>query len=115
MMKMTEEELNTQLYVRMFEEQERFRDELLGMSPQDILDNAYKYVMREDLLLALEYNDLSEKQCRALLKTETPLADLFERWSKYEGSHMKEVWDVIQSHADEAIRKDFLRSRREER
>ena len=35
--------------------------------------------MREDLLLSLEYNDLSEKQCRALLKSKTPLADLFEK------------------------------------
>ena len=114
-MKMTEEELNTLLYERMFEEQERFRDELLGMSPQDILDNAYKYVMREDLLLSLEYHDLSEKQCRALLKSETPLADLFERWENHEGSHMEEVWDVIQCHANEIMREDFLRSRRGER
>ena len=112
---MTEEELNTQLYERMFEEQERFRDELLGMSPQDILDNAYKYVMREDLLLSLEYHDLSEKQCRALLKSETPLADLFERWENHEGGHMEEVWDVIQCHVNEIIREDFLRSRRKER
>ena len=112
---MTEEELNTQLYERMFEEQERFHDELLGMSPQDILDNAYKYVMREDLLLSLEYNDLSEKQCRALLKSETPLADLFERWENHEGSHMEEVWGVIESYANEIIREDFLRSRHEER
>ena len=114
-MKMTEEELNTLLYERMFEEQERFRDELLGMSPQDILDNAYKYVMREDLLLSLEYNDLSEKQCRAILKSETPLADLFERWENHEGGHMEEVWDVIQRHANEIMREDFLRSRRGER
>ena len=112
---MTEEELNTLLYERMFEEQERFRDELLGMSPQDILDNAYKYVMREDLLLSLEYHDLSEKQCKALLKSDTPLADLFERWENHEGSHMEEVWDVIKSYANEIIREDFLRSRREER
>lgn len=112
---MTEEELNALLYERMFEEQERFRDELLGMSPQDILDNAYKYVMREDLLFSLEYNDLSEKQCRALLKSETPLADLFERWENHEGGHMEEVWDVIQYHANEIMREDFLRSRREER
>ena len=112
---MTEEELNTQLYERMFEEQERFRSELLGKSPQEVLDSAYAYVMREDLLLSLEYNDLSEKQYRALLKSETPLADLFERWENHEGGHMEEVWDVIESYANEIIREDFLRSRREER
>lgn len=114
-MNVTVEELNTQLYERMFEEQGRFHDELLGMSPQDILDNAYKYVMREDLLLSLEYHDLSKNQCRALLKAETPLADLYERWENYECSHMEEVWDLIQCHANEILREDFLRSRCEER
>ena len=71
---MTVEELHTELYERMFEEQEQFRSELLGKSPQEVLDHAYEYVMREDLLLSLEYNDLSEKQCRALLKSKTPLS-----------------------------------------
>ncbi len=36
---MTEqEELNTQLYDKMFAEQERYRDELLGMPTAEILD-----------------------------------------------------------------------------
>ena len=41
---MTVEELNTELYERMFEEQERFRSELLGKSPQEVLDHAYEDV-----------------------------------------------------------------------
>ena len=40
---MTVEELNTELYERMFEEQEQFRSELLGKSPQKVLDHAYDY------------------------------------------------------------------------
>ena len=112
---MTVEGLNTELYERMFKEQEQFRSELLGKSPQEVLDHAYEYVMREDLLLSLEYNNLSEKQCRALLKSKTPLADLFEKWEKHEGGHMSEVWDVVESHANEIIREDFLRSRKDAR
>ncbi len=65
-MKMNAEELNTQLYERMFEEQQRFHDELLVMNPQDIQKNAYKYVMREDLLISLEYHDLSENSAGRL-------------------------------------------------
>lgn len=112
---MTVEELNTILYKRMFEEQEHFRLELLGKNPQEVLDLAYEYVMREDLLLSLEYNDLSEKQCQALLKSRTPLADLFEQWEKHKNGHMSEVWDVVESHANEIIREDFLRSRKDAR
>jgi len=114
-MKMTNEELNTCLYEKMFAEQEQFREKLLGMEPQAVLDRAYEYVIREDLLLSMEYNDLSDKQCKALLKSEKPLADLFEKWENHEGGHMEEIRDVIESHANELIRADFLRSRRDER
>lgn len=112
---MTVEDLNTQLYQKMFVEQEQFHNELLGMSPQDILDNAYKYVIREDLLISMEFNDLTEKQCKALLMSETPLADLFTSWDNHEDNHMDEVWDVIQCHADEIIRDDSRQIRKNAR
>ena len=69
---MTVEELNTELYERMFEEQERFRSELLGKSPQEVLDHAYEYVMREDLLLSQEEQEAVFYMRRALssMKTE---------------------------------------------
>ena len=41
---MTVEELNKELYERMFEEQEQFRSGLLGKSPQEVLDHAYEDV-----------------------------------------------------------------------
>ncbi len=46
------------------------------------------------------------------MKSETPLADLFERWENHEGGHMEEVWIMVENHANEIIREDFLRSRR---
>ena len=70
---MTNEELNTALYQKMFDEQERFRDELLSMSPAEVLDHAYEYTVREDLLLTLEYHDLEDGQAKALLKLKEPL------------------------------------------
>ena len=112
---MTEEELNTELYVKMFDEQERFRGELLGMTPEEVLDHAYEYCMREDILLALEYNDLSARHCAALLKSGTPLADVFGKWEKHEGSHLREVFEVMESHANSVIREDFVRSHRDAR
>lgn len=53
---MTNEELNTALYKKMFAEQGEFRSWLLEQAPEDILRNAYDYVMREDILLSLEYH-----------------------------------------------------------
>lgn len=107
---MTVEELNTVLYKKMFAEQEEFKERLLAMDSRGILDNAYKYVMREDILLNMEYNDLSEKQCRALLKLHAPLETLYDRWQKIEDSHMEEIRDMTEYYADSLIRDELARA-----
>ena len=38
----------------MFAEQERYRKHLLTLPPEEILDCAYAYTTREDILLSLE-------------------------------------------------------------
>lgn len=39
---MTNEELNTQLYQKMFAEQEKYRDWLLTLAPEEILNHTYE-------------------------------------------------------------------------
>ena len=56
----TNQELNTLLYQKMFAEQERYRQHLLTLPPEEILDCAYAYTTREDILLSLVYNDLAD-------------------------------------------------------
>ena len=46
---MTNEELNATLYQKMFAEQEKYRDRLLSMSPEEILHHSYEYTVREDM------------------------------------------------------------------
>ena len=53
---MTNEEHNTALYQKMFAEQETFRDWLKDQPPEEILNHAYEYTIREDILLSLEYH-----------------------------------------------------------
>ena len=112
---MTNEELNTRLYEKMFAEQERFRDWLLSQPPAEILNHAYEYTVREDIVLALEEYDLSDKQCKALLKSPIPLADVFKDFEKRETGHMDIIRDTIECRANAVIRADFLRDRREAR
>lgn len=54
---MTNEELNTRLYQKMFAEQEKYRNWLLTLSSREVLEHGYEYIMREDILLSLEYHD----------------------------------------------------------
>ena len=102
---MTNEELNTALYKKVFAEQEKYREWLLSQPPDEILNHCYEYTVREDIVLALEEYDLSDKQCKALLKSPSPLADVF----KYN------IRDTIECRANAVIRADFLRDRREAR
>ena len=97
---MTNEQWNTTLYKQMFTEQEQFRDWLLAQPPQEILNHAYEYVMREDILLSLEHNDLTDAQAAALLASPAPLADVYKELDYVESSHMEEVWSCVVDRAN---------------
>lgn len=100
---MTNQEWNTTLYKQMFAEQEQFRDWLLTQPPQEILNHAYEYVMREDILLSLEYNDLTDAQAAALLSSSAPLADVYKTFDKMESSQMEEIWSCVEHRADKTL------------
>ena len=72
---MTNEELNTALYKKVFAEQEQYREWLLSQPPDEILNHCYEYTVREDIVLALEEYDLSDKQCKALASNESVRTD----------------------------------------
>ena len=106
---MTNIMLNTQLYQKMFAEQEQFKAELMQLPPGEILKQAYEYVCREDILPSLEYNDLLPRQAKALLKSPTPLADVFKKWDSWEDNHhMENIWNAVEARADEVVRADFI-------
>ena len=109
---MTNEEHNTALYQKMFAEQEKFRDWLKGQPPEEVLNPAYEYTIREDILLSLEYHNLSDAQANALMKSPSPLADVFRDFEKLETNHMETVWDCLENRAD-AILEDQHRALRE--
>ena len=100
---MTQEQLNTALYKKMFAEQEKYKAWLLSQPPESILDHAYEYTSREDILLSLENDDLSSAQAKALLKSPCPLADVFKDWEKRETGHMDEIWETVEARADTVI------------
>lgn len=109
---MTNEEHNTALYQKMFAEQESFRDWLKSQPPEEILNHAYEYTIREDILLSLEYHNLSDAQIDALMESPSPLADVFRDFEKLETDHMDTVWDCMENRAD-AILEDQRRILRE--
>ena len=65
--------------------------------------------------MSSEDNDFSDKQCKALLKSPSPLRDIFNHWEHQPTGHMEEIRESIESHANKIIRDDFIRSKRVER
>ena len=102
---MTNEELNTKFYENLFEEQQEYKGWLLTQPPEEILNHAYEYVMREDIVLAMEYHDLSDEQAKALLSSPSPLAEIFQDFENIEGDHMDTIRDCIESRANKNIEK----------
>lgn len=100
---MDNEKLNTQLYEKMFEEQEKYRGWLLGQPPEEILNHTYEYTVREDILMALENNDVSSEQATALLKSPAPLGDIFKEFEHRETGYMDMVLDCITDRANLVI------------
>ena len=102
---MTNEELNTALYEKLFAEQQDFKGWLLKQPPEEILNHAYEYVIREDIVIEMEYHDLTDDEARALLADEKPLQAIFSVYENTEGSHMDEIRDCIESRAKTCIEK----------
>ena len=100
---MNTETINTQLYEKMFAEQERYRDWLLHQPPEEILNHTYEYTTREDILMTLEDNDFSFEQAWALLSSPTPLADVFKEFENRETDYMDVVRDSMESRANTII------------
>ena len=85
---MTNEELNTKIYEKLFAEQQEYKGWLLTQSPEDILKHAYEYTVRDDIVLAMEYINLTDEQAKALIDSEKPLETIFNAFENIEGNHI---------------------------
>ena len=113
---MTNAMLNTQLYQKMYAEQEQYKAYLLTLPSVQILEHASEYISRESILMAMENNDLSNARAKALLKSSTPLADVYSKYSSWEhGRQQEEIWNAVEARSGEVLRAEFAAAQRSER
>lgn len=107
---MNQEGLNTALYEKMAAEQNVYRDWLKSQSPEVVMDHAYEFCIREDMVMAMEDLELPVEAAQALLQSSTPLADVYKEWENTETNHMDDIRDVIENRAGYVLRaeKDAL-------
>lgn len=112
---MANPDLLTKLYQRMSAEQKQYRKWLLGQPPGEILKHATEYTVREDIVMEMEELKLTDAQARALLKSKTPLTDIYKEWNKMETCHMEDVQTAIEVRADAVIQAEKEKGQREGR
>ena len=108
---MNTNDLNTALYEKMAAEQDKFRDWLKSQPPEEVLNHAYEYTIREDIVMAMEELELTDTQAQALLESPSPLTDVYRYFEKLETGYMDVIRDSIESRADDVCRaKEELRT-----
>lgn len=95
---------NTALFEKMSDEQDKFRDWLKSQPPEEVLNHAYEYTIREDIVMAMEQMELTDAQAQALLDSPSPLADVYRYFEKLETGYMDVIRDSIENRADDVCR-----------
>lgn len=101
-----ENEIKTMLYAKMLLEQDRFRNWLLAQTPTEVLNHAYEYTAREEILLCVKEQNLSVEQSKALLKSPCPLSDVFHEFNHKENALTESIQDSIETEANKAIQRE---------
>ena len=105
---MTNEELNTALYEKMFAEQKRYREWLLSQPPEKS-STTYEFTVRG----YCSRNGVSRPDRQAVQGTfevKSPLADVFRTSRSERRDHMDNIRDTIECRANAIIRQDFIRN-----
>ena len=89
-----------QLYEKLCQEQAAFRDELLALPPRKILDKAWEYLVREDILVATEYNELDDEEAQALLELPDTMSDLCDTVKEKDSRQQETIWHEIEERAN---------------
>ena len=98
------EKLTNALYEKMSAEQDKYRAWLVAQPPEEILNHTAEYSTREDILMAMDFIELTKAQVSALLDSPTPLADVYKNWSNMDFNLMDNITAAIEDRADTVIR-----------
>ena len=88
------------LFEKMSAEQDKFRNWLKTQPADEILNHSYEYIVREDIVMAMEDINLSEEMAKMLLNSSSPLSDVYDLYLKQETGYMDDIRDTITTLAN---------------
>ena len=90
-----------QLYDKLRRAQDSYTRELLALPPKEILGKAWEYLVREDIMITLEYQELDDEQAQALLELPDPMTVLCDAVSPLDTRHQDAIMHEIEKKANE--------------
>lgn len=97
-------DLQTRLYEKAKSEMDTFIEELKHKPPDKIIEASYEKVIRDDILMIFENEELPKNQVKELLKLKYPLSECYNRWLKADCSHMEMLQDTIEDFAGDLVK-----------
>lgn len=104
-LRVTKEELNAALNRKLKRELDRFRESFLALPQDELLNRAYEYVVRQDIVSTMEYVDLDKKDAQALLNSPNPLDDMFAEFEERDIGYTAVLQDCAVVCAKDAERR----------
>lgn len=95
--------INAKLYAKMEESFQDFSNWLLKQQPEEILNHAYEYATKADILAVMETADLDESQASALLALDDPLDAVYKEFGDSPSNSMDVLVSFIEDKADELV------------
>ena len=85
-----------QLYNKIRQQFETYKNWLLQQSPEEILNHTYEYTIKQDILCIFENGEnFSEENAKTLLELPDPLEEIFEEFKKLEYGYMETLEETI--------------------
>lgn len=106
-------EINDVLYRKMESEFMELVEKIKQMSSEETIKHSYEYVIKTDILLSLEYNDLPYEHAKALLSSKSPLEDIYQSWSSRDCTYMDRIAECIEEKSTTLIKEARKKSSRE--
>ncbi len=104
-----------ELFYKMSGEQVDYHLHLLSLSPEEILEHAYEFTVREKIMESVAQNDMPDKLVQILMKSDTPLKDVFQYYEKMGIGYTPDYWCAVVGTANKALREEFIKRRQQER
>lgn len=103
---------NELLYEKLQAEYNAYIESLKQMTPEQVIENAYQKVFKEDLIIAFESVNLEPLEAKALYLEKYPLDKLYQDWLDSDASYMDMLRDCVSDTAKD-LAKELKKKRNE--